>query len=249
MRSVKDLIQAKLMSVDGEVGTVEDLIFDRRSWVIRYLRVDTGNWLNRRKLLFSPFAVQLPSAGEDDREVFVNMKKEFVESSPPFDPERPISREQEIELNQYYDWPFYWVRVDHSSYPLVELYTEMRDEQGTEKGEEDPPLESLEKVREYSLEARDGRIGQVDDFLIDEDSWHIQYIVVDIGGIVTGKRTIIAPQWIEEFDSDSSKARVDLSVATIQNSPAYDPERFVDDDYEEQLRHYYQRDRDDASGI
>ncbi len=39
---------------DGEVGQVETVYFDDESWTVRYLVVDTGNWLSGRKVLISP---------------------------------------------------------------------------------------------------------------------------------------------------------------------------------------------------
>jgi hypothetical protein len=35
----------RLAGLDGEIGSVRDFYFDGRSWVIRYLIADTGNWL------------------------------------------------------------------------------------------------------------------------------------------------------------------------------------------------------------
>ena len=42
---------------DGEIGKLDDFYFDDKSWTIRYLVADTGNWLLGRKVLISPIAL------------------------------------------------------------------------------------------------------------------------------------------------------------------------------------------------
>ena len=42
---------------DGEIGKVKDFYFDDITWTIRYLVVETGNWLSNRKVLISPEAL------------------------------------------------------------------------------------------------------------------------------------------------------------------------------------------------
>ena len=39
---------------DGDIGTVSDFLFDDVSWQVRWLVVDTGNWLSGRKVLLPP---------------------------------------------------------------------------------------------------------------------------------------------------------------------------------------------------
>jgi hypothetical protein len=42
---------------DGAVGTVTDLLFNDATWLVRWLVVDTGNWLSGRKVLLPPSAL------------------------------------------------------------------------------------------------------------------------------------------------------------------------------------------------
>ena len=39
---------------DGRLGTVSDFLFDDASWMVRWLVVDTGNWLSGRRVLLPP---------------------------------------------------------------------------------------------------------------------------------------------------------------------------------------------------
>lgn len=60
LRSLKDLQNYRIGATDGQVGHASDFYFDDRLWVIRYLVVDSGDWLSDRKVLIAPLAVGRP---------------------------------------------------------------------------------------------------------------------------------------------------------------------------------------------
>ncbi|MBE9080437.1 PRC-barrel domain-containing protein [Romeria aff. gracilis LEGE 07310] len=48
LRSAETLRGYKIHASDGEIGKVDQFLFDDESWTIRYLVVNTGNWLLER---------------------------------------------------------------------------------------------------------------------------------------------------------------------------------------------------------
>ena len=50
-RSVNDLVGYTISTKDGELGKVNEFFFDDHTWSIRYLVIETGNWLLERKVL------------------------------------------------------------------------------------------------------------------------------------------------------------------------------------------------------
>jgi uncharacterized protein YrrD len=241
IKSLKNHLGWTLRSSDDEVGTVEDFLFDFQNWVVRYLVVDSGSWLNRRRLIFSPKAVERLA---DSQDFLVHLTREVIEKSPRFDPQQPMTRQQEMEVSEHYGWPFDFPRVDQSAVPMVEMYSEMREETGQGMRRGVSHLQSLDDVSGYTLEARDGTVGNIQDMLVDDENWRIQYLVVDTGGILGGRSVLLAAQWIEFVDAEGSTVRVDLSAETIQNSPKYEPDMLIDQEYEERLQDHYQRRQD-----
>ena len=73
-RSLKSLLGYTLGAIDGEIGKIKEFYFDDETWTIRYLIVDTGNWLSGRKVLLSPEA--LLSKHWDAEVLPVNLTKE-----------------------------------------------------------------------------------------------------------------------------------------------------------------------------
>ncbi len=96
----------RIRATDGEIGHVEDFIVSDEEWAVRYLVVDTGNWLPGRSVLISPQWVQ--DIGWDEREVWVDVTRETVENSPPYNATDPVNREYETQMYDYYGRPKYW---------------------------------------------------------------------------------------------------------------------------------------------
>jgi hypothetical protein len=54
LRSAKEITGYRVRGTDDDIGTVSKLLVDQEGWMIRYLVVDTGNWLPGKKVLVSP---------------------------------------------------------------------------------------------------------------------------------------------------------------------------------------------------
>ena len=51
-----------IRATDGDIGRVDDVLFDDRSWVARYVVADTGGWLSSRRVLLSTSMLERPEA-------------------------------------------------------------------------------------------------------------------------------------------------------------------------------------------
>jgi stress response protein YsnF len=239
LRIVKELYGYNIQATDGDIGEVHDFYFDDQFWTIRYLVVDTSKWLSGRKVLISPVAL-----GEPDwrKRVFpVSLTKEQVKNSPDIDTDKPLSRQHEENLREYYSWPFYW---DYEAIanvgPMMSAQSEKK-KIAAEKGREDPHLRSTKEVIDYCIHAVDGEVGTVEDFVVEDENWIIRYMVVDTRKWLPGKKVIVFREWIERVSWADSEVYVDLSREEIKNSPEFDPRQPVNREYEERLYDFYGR--------
>jgi hypothetical protein len=231
---------------DGEIGEVDDFYFDDESWAIRYLVVDTGNWLPGRKVLISP--ISLGKADLSHQWLDVELTKKQIEDSPSIDTDKPVSRQYEASYYDYYGYPYYWTGPHlwgPAAYPGPLMMPERTQAEAEalrrEQESADPHLHSSSEVAGYYIEATDGDIGHVEDFMIDDESWAIRYIVVDTRNWWPGKKVVVSPQWIERVSWRDSKVYVNLSRDNIQKAPEYDLERPMSRDYESTLYRHYDR--------
>src|SRR5262245_65494056 len=121
MRTAGELKGGTIEAMDGDIGSVQDVYFDDRTWTIRYVVVDTGAWLPGRQVLISPFAFQaVPGASR----LRTSLTKKQIENSPSPDSDRPVNRQREVEFSRYYGYPYYWVgpyRWGSLAYPGLPL--------------------------------------------------------------------------------------------------------------------------------
>jgi hypothetical protein len=107
LRSADEVTGYHIHAADGDVGHLEDLIADDEAWLVRYLVVDTGDWLPGRKVLLAPALVQ--SIDWVNRMIYVDVERDSVEQCPEYDPEAPVDREYEVQLYEHYGRPHYWL--------------------------------------------------------------------------------------------------------------------------------------------
>jgi hypothetical protein len=244
LRSLKELQGYKALSLDGPIGNVHDFYLDDRIWGIRYLVVDLGGWLPGRKVLISPAALSQP---DWEVQMFpLKLTKKEIESSPSIDIDKPISRQRQAELHRHYQWPMYWhasgMPVAGGVIAQPDVAAEKEDEHTEEQG--DPRLRSTREVLGYHIQASDGEIGHVEDFIVEDTNWAINYIAVDTRNWLPGRKVLISPQWIEQIKWLERSVYIDLSQETIRNSPEYDPSTPVNREYEARLYDYYGRPKD-----
>jgi uncharacterized protein YrrD len=250
LRSIKDLTGFTIGATDGDIGTVRECYFDDVSFTVRFVVVDTGGLLSEKKVLLSPVAFR----GMDwkEKRITAALTKAQVEKSPDIDTNQPVSRQHEVAYYSYYGYTPYWEgSYLWGAYPFpyfesgpapsaAELERERRWNWATAKWN-DPHLRSSREVIGYRLQASDGDIGHVEDFLVDEQSWSIRYMIVDTANWWAGKKVLVAPAWIEQVDWDQAKVHVHLAREQIRTSPELDRARPIERAYEAKLYGHYAR--------
>jgi len=246
LRNARAWVGYELRARDGIIGEVKDLYFDDEQWRLRYFVVETGAWLRKRRVLISPESVLTPewNAGI----LPVDLTQEQVRDSPAVEVDRPVSRQYEESLRRHYGLSFYWgagltgpglvlpvSSMVQTSLPAVKTESQVSIPAGN------PHLRSASEVSHYRIRATDGEIGHAFDFLIDDRTWDIRYLIVDTKNWLPGKKVVISPWWITEVNWLESEIAVDLATETIKRSPDYDPEVPWSVDYAGRLHDYYGR--------
>jgi len=78
----------------------------------------------------------------------------------------------------------------------------------------------LNLIQGFHVHATDGDIGHVDDFLLDESSWQIRYLVVDTSNWLGGKWVAVSPSSVTRIDWSNREVFVSLTRAQIRDSPS-----------------------------
>jgi hypothetical protein len=156
-------------------------------------------------------------------------------NSPGIDTLKPISRRDEAELCDYYAYQFYWERPTSAGAPMGVTAATATSRAGTGACH----LRSDKEVVGYRIEAIDGELGKVSDFIVDDTTWAIRYLVVETSGWWAGEKVLLAPEWVARIGWEEAKVFVDLSRDLIKQSPKYDESALLSREYEDKLFDHY----------
>lgn len=236
----KELQGYKLNGLDGELGKVQEFYFDDKYWTIRYLVVDTGGWLTGRQVLISPYA--LVAVDKEVKHVNTDLTKKQIEDSPSLDSDKPVSQQFEVDYYGYYGYPIYWGGSYMWGY-YANIVRDGKEWNKTAQEEKtwDSHLRSSDVVNGYHIQANDGEIGHVEDFIVDDETWAIRYLVIDTKNWWKGKKVLVSQRWIEQVSWDESKVFVNLSRESIKQAPEYTEKSLLNRDYESELHRHYNR--------
>jgi len=236
----KTLRGYKLHSLDGDIGKVKEFYFDDRHWTVRYLVADTGNWLTGRQVLISPYALNL--VNKEKQYINIDLTRKQIEDSPSLDSDKPVSQQFEDVYYGYYGWPMYWDGPNMwGYYPYIARDREMWGKNNHGKKAWNPHLRSTHHVSGYHIQAADGEIGHIEDFIIDDETWAICYLIVATQNWLPGKKILLSTRWIERVSWEESKVFIALPLETIRQSPEYTEESLLTREYENTLHRYYNR--------
>lgn len=240
LRSLKELERYDVFAADGSVGKCADFLVDRDRWILRYLVVETGTLLAKRPVLVPPKSVV--EIEQEDRSFQLALTRATIEKSPVVDPHLLVSRQHEAEIYDYYGYPYYWSAdlVDAESSPaLIVAESSRRSQPEIRPPDTSNHVGSTKLLRGYALRATDATLGQLDDWIAQDDIWEIKYLVVDASNWWQGRKVLIAPQWITRVNHSEQLVDVNLSRQAIEGSPEWDPDVTLDREYETRLQRHY----------
>ena len=78
--SVKTTSGYHIRARNGEIGHVDDFLIGQDSWRIRYLLVDTSNWIGGRSVIVSSDAVE--RVDKEDNQIYVAADRDVIKNAP-----------------------------------------------------------------------------------------------------------------------------------------------------------------------
>ncbi len=246
LRRAHELHGVVIHARDGIVGNLDEILFDDAQWTVRYLVVETGTWLNKKKVLLSPIAIGF--SNWENNILNVNLTRTQIENSPDVETDEPVSRHWEARYHEYYGWPYYWggpggwgsFSFLNGTAPAPASFAGVAvlDTARVDVSEGDCHLRSSKEVIGYRIAATDGYIGHVDDFIVDDQSWRIRYIAADTRVIWPDKRVLLPLNWIESVDWPDHTVKMNISCDQIENAPEWDHHVPISAEFEDSLYCY-----------
>jgi hypothetical protein len=106
LRSGNAVMNYHIHATDGDIGHVQGLMVDEKTWAIRYMIVHTSNWWLGHDVLIAPEWIDAVSWPES--KVCVDVTRDAIKSAPAYDSSVPVNRQQELTIHAHYGKVGYW---------------------------------------------------------------------------------------------------------------------------------------------
>jgi uncharacterized protein YrrD len=106
LRSCNAVIGYHIHAVDGDIGHVQGMLIDEKSWAIRYLVINTSNWWLGHQVLVAP--EWITDVSWVDRKLIIDLTRQAIKESPHWDPALLPDRPEESLVYQHYGRKGYW---------------------------------------------------------------------------------------------------------------------------------------------
>ncbi len=217
---------------DGEIGSVSDFLFDEKSWKVKWLIVDTGQWLSERRVLVHPSAI---GTVDYQRMVLpVELTRAQIEGSPEISRDQPLSPQTDAYLYDYYQWDPLWGDDYFAANAVVAqaISAIPADEDDT------PCLRSVDVLAGFHLAATDGDIGHVTDLLVDDIGWGVRYLVIDTRNWLPERQVLMSPYAVRRIDWSERRIHLDVTRQQVKASPPWNLAEITGQTFEQRREAY-----------
>ena len=233
--SFKELRKYHVVTKDhAKIGVIHDLLFDRRYWEVHYLVIKTGKCLSGKFLIMPVTHLKLPDLNRKSFPVAYKLewfKKNIVLKSNN-SAYKNMFNKNATNCPAFFGWPVHFLHIPSimsmTSMPLDNsgFLKEVKNEEKYE------PELSMRKVIGYPIQVIDGKIGHLEDILVDDDMWTLHYYVVHKHFMGFGKKRLLPPHWLDHFDFCDIKFHINRSIKQIKRSPIFTTSRQINRELE-----------------
>jgi hypothetical protein len=257
LHKLSDLIRDTLLLNDGSVATVVCIYFDDQSWKVRHFVVRVDGQDPGREVLIPPQVIRRLT--EQSSSLTIGLTRRQLESAPSADSQLPISRHHELQISNQVDQPSLRSRTALDSArpwdficfgwpphqvqgllfdPTIDPSRLIQPHQPRAIPAQ-PHLRSSQAVKGYRLHARNGQIGHLEDFILEEPDWNVRYLEIGTRNWLPGKHVLMPPTWIRDMNWALHQVLVDLDRETIRTAPPYDSCQAITHSDETALTEHY----------
>ncbi len=217
----KTLVGCSIKAADGDIGSIVDLLFDQATWGMRWMVVKTGGWLLGHAVLIHPSAImraEVAGRANGGGSVTVRLTKAEVKGSLDASQDEPVSQQLEGHLYASPGCDPLWGGTGYFG-----MYSgdAARDALGRRPDQGDPNLRSTSAVIGYEVFATDGAIGHVEEFLLDDRTWAIDSIVVNLKNWGVGQPVLLSPHTVTGIGWSDQQVRINASRDQVKRSPPW----------------------------
>jgi hypothetical protein len=87
-----------------------------------------------------------------------------------------------------------------------------------------PALQSLKQLIGFGLDDAEGNVGHIEDLIVDDDSWHCRFLVVNGEIRLGGRKTLVPTEWLGSLHLAEHRVEAPVPRARIESQPEFNPD-------------------------
>jgi hypothetical protein len=85
-------------------------------------------------------------------------------------------------------------------------------------------LQSFQRLIGFGLDDAEGNVGHIEDLIVDDDTWHCRYLVVNGDVRLAGRKKLVPTEWLGAVLAEEHRVEAPIARARIEAAPEYHPE-------------------------
>lgn len=224
LHSLNALEGYKISGTDGELGYCKDFLFNDEQWSVHYMLIDTHKWLpgGKKALVHNKLITAIDAT---EKHIELQISSAELKNSPSLLSNDPLTHAYEKTYLCYFEYATWHVGPDPLDSYITGVHPERVKLAGAEKEQNSAKnhLHSANFVEDYELESDDHKHGHIKDFILSDCSWNIEFLAIEMDGLLGHKQPILLkPSELEHIDWSKQKVIVDLPASTIEGCIKYD---------------------------
>ncbi len=223
LHSLNALHNYHVSAPDGDIGYCKDFLFNDEQWNLHYMLVDTHKWIpGGKKVLLHCNAVE--AIDVEAKTIKINLTREQIKASPSLLANEPISRAYEKTYMCYFDYATYHVGPSPVDSYFAGIHPEQVKLAGAPKepASEKNHVHSAHFIEDYDLQATDKKHGHIVDFILNEETWDIELLAVELGNwFMHSKPVLLPPSELGKISWPKQKVYIELDAEHIKAYPLY----------------------------
>jgi sporulation protein YlmC with PRC-barrel domain len=206
VKYAKKLIGSQVKTRDSTVGKIKNILFNDENWSIEYFVIGKHKWLPFGKVLVKPVTVKCSNG---QAKVITEMTRTEFENCPSSSEYLPVAEQKALEKQIE--------RMGLNKTPAGQN-TQNQEQQAVSGTKKDPHLRSIKEIVGYKIQATDGLIGIVNDFVLNPESWRVEGIVVKDGCEDIKDNELIPPDMIDKIIWNKHEVTLNISKNKMLSS-------------------------------
>ncbi len=199
LQRARHLLGRKVATLDGELGSVDDVHFHDDDWTVRQIVVRLGVWPPARRIVLT--TDQLEEATWENGTIRLSTTSSQLKKQRLTRLDAPVTQQSKIEL----------VHIDQQTTPpRIERVRLLGGDRN---------LLSVREILGYRLSKADERFGRVNDLVFDPDDMHVRFLVVLPTRWFIGRRRMLETSHCRHVSWLEKAVTVDMPRKELRRSP------------------------------